>query len=224
MSNLMAMDIRMRNDMMEAEETMTYEKWYESMCNIGYDVDEAWLVDIADDTTTRVSKSNKLGLALDAYVFPPNTTKFTPSRRTLEYTIGTHLGDSNVVWENHVDLDVVPDDSPLRIEYPLAFDAFKHGYIGNLHVDIINRYTHPTHEVVWNNDFGYFDGDTVTEDSIYGGMDMADYEELAQEQAEGLGKYIEAVCEQAYEEVTASLWADYEWFFSEERYKEEVEQ
>lgn len=208
--------------MSEAEELMTYEKWYESQCSIGYDVDEDWLCELAEGMTTEVSKSNKLGLALNAYVFAPRSTKFKPSRQTLEWQVGHYLGDSNVVWEVTVNLDAVPDDSPLRLQYPVALDAFKHGYLDKMHVDIINRHTHPRHEMNWGTFVGYMIGDTVTDDSIYGGMMLEDYEEIAEQQAVELSEFIGAVCEQAYADVTSVLYADYEWFFSEERYKEEM--
>lgn len=216
----MAIEQRTQND---DEPPVSYEDWYETQCNIGYDVDEDWLCELADDMTNEVSKSNKMGIALDAYVFAPRSTKFKPNRQTLEWSIGHYLGDSNIVWEVTVDLGEVPDDSPLRTQYPLAFDAFKHGYMGKMHVDIINRHTHPRHEVNWEPFVSYLIGDTVTDESIYGGMPLEDYEDIAEQQVSDLSDFVGAVCEQAYADVTSVVYGDYEWFFSEDRYKQEIE-
>lgn len=221
MSNLMAMDVRMGNDKAQHEDQDSYEKWYEQQCHFGYEVDEWWLVDMVDNTMSKVSQSNKLGLAIEAYVFDPSSTAFKPSRRTLEWQLGVYEGDSNVVWECLINLELVPEDSPLRLQYPLAFDAVQHGYIDNLHVDIANRYTRPEFDVVYSGYNGYMDGETVCDESIYGGMDLARYEELADAQMYELCEFINAVCEQASEEVTHCLWEDYEYHFSEQRYNEE---
>ena len=208
---------------MEAEEPITYEKWFESQCHFGYDVDEEWLCDLIESTSDAVGESNGIGKAtLVANVFSPSN-KLKPNRRTVDYSIGNYLGDSNVVWEVIVKPENIPQDSKLRTLYPLAFSAHTAGFWEYVRIDISHTARYPRAEITseWA-DGGLDLYEPVRTPDIYDGMMYEDYEQIAQEQVDQLEQDLMAIYEQMCEQVTLTLWSDYEWWFSEERYKEEM--
>jgi len=210
---------------MEAEEMMTYEKWYESQCHDGYDVDEDWLCQEITYLTNKIGISNGWGTAFDPYIFPPSSTKFKPHRNTLDYSIGHYLGDSNVVWECHIDLHELPPDSPVRAKYPMAMAAVDAGILRYTLIDIAHsaRFPRAEHDWQFENHDDYLDEDPIDIGSVFDGMEWELFEELAQKECEALMDEAFAVYEEMSEQVTAALFADYEWFYSEERYREEIE-
>jgi hypothetical protein len=208
----------------EVAEIKTYDQWCEQQCNFGYDVDEDLLCDWIESTSDAVGESNGIGKAtLVAYVFPPSSTKFKPNRRTVDYSIGNYLGDSAVVWEVIVKPENIPHDSKLRTLYPLAFSACTAGFWEYVRIDIAHSARFPRAEITseWA-DGGLELYEPVKTSDIYDGMMYEDYEQIAQEQIEQLEQDLMAIYEQMCEQVTLSLWSDYEWFYSEERYKEEM--
>jgi len=206
-------------------DSLTYEQWYEQQCHFGYDIDEEWLCDLIESTSDAVGESNGIGKdTLVANVFSPSN-KLKPNRRTVDYSIGNYLGDSNVVWEVLVKPENIPQDSKLRTLYPLAFSAYTTGFWGYVHIDIAHSARSPRAEITseWG-DGGLELYEPVHTPDIYDGMMYEDYEQIAQEQIDQLEQDLMAIYEQMCEQVTLSLWSDYEWWFSEERYKEEMGQ
>lgn len=209
------------------EPVPTYEEWYESQCNYGFDLDEDFLIDSIEHYCKSIGKSNGLGEGtIDPQLYKRDATGYKPMRQTLAYEIGGY--NDFLVFESIIDYKSVPEDSKLRLEFPLAFDALKHDFIYDTWCDMAGRNV-KYYEMRWEKTDGdYLDEyddnhKPIAEGSIYDGMPSDVYLQLADEQMDGLAEYVKAVIEEITDAALSGLRADYEYFFSEERYKEELE-
>lgn len=203
---------------------LTYEQWFESQCNFGYDIDEDWLIAEIEHQCKAIGKANGIGEETLRPVLYKRGDPYAPSRQTLYYEVGGY--NDEVLFECDTWLDKIPEDSPLRVEYPFAFEAYRLGFISRPCVDISgNRHYYQSTDYEWatGNTYYEFVDEPLREGSLYDGLPYEVFEEHAREQADELMPILEAIVKEVGEACANCLRADYDYFFSEERYNEEKE-
>ena len=200
---------------MEAEELMTYEKWYESQCDIGYDVCEGWIEQECDHALADIM--HKAGM--------PECLWRKCSGRFINWSVGGY--DDYVTFDMGVELHKIPKDHSLRQRFPFAFLAQDKEFTHS-HSVLYYRSTRSPNslspEYLWDyQGYVHANNDTpFSEGSIYDGMEWGLVAELMEDQTDGLMEVLTQYADDICHLALCSLRADYDWFYSEERYKEEM--
>ena len=202
---------------MLAEKIPTYEEWYEDRCNIGYYADDEYVQQEADWALDEILV--KAGLKGVMY---RNT-----NGRDISWCVGSH-GSDYVAYDIWVDVHKVPKQHPLRTQYPFAFLAQDLDFAYEHHIDLSRGRTIDTLEPVWQwsyEDYANADDDTPFEEgTVYDGMTWDVIAQLMSDQTDALMDVFKDYADDACYVAQCSLAADYDYFFSEERYKEEYDQ
>ena len=199
---------------MQAEEIKpTYEEWYEAQCNIGYEVDDDWVKQEVDHSLADILQ--KAGL---------KDCMWRNNYGDVNWSVGSY--DDYVTFDVWVELNKIPDSHELRVRFPFAFVAHKLDFAYE-HEIVWQRGIRRPHslEYQWNwsdCDF-YRQDDTFEQGTIYDGMTWFDVSQLMQEQTDGLMEVLQQYVDDACYLAMSILREDYEWFYSESRYNEEIE-
>jgi hypothetical protein len=194
-----------------AEIKPTYEKWYEWQCDIGYDVDEEWIHQEADHALADILQ--KAGM--------PNCM-WRNNYGGVNWSVGGY--DDYVTFDLWVELHKIPKDHKLRVEYPFAFLADEKDFAFE-HEITWSRNVRRANSLEWNFNMNteYDSDEALEEGTIYDGMNWQDAYQLMDDQTEGLMEVLKQYADDACYLAMCSIRADYDWFFSEERYNEEIE-
>ena len=200
---------------MLAEKPLTYEKWYELQCDIGYDIDDEWIQQEADHALADILQ--KAGM--------PNCM-WRNNYGGVNWSVGGY--DDYVTFDIWVELNKIPKDHDLRVRFPFAFVAHEKDFAFEHEVCWL-RGTRTPHslEYQWQwSEQNYLDADDDTpfeECTVYDGMPWGDISGLMQEQTDELMEVLKQYADDACYLAMCSIRADYDWFYSEERYNEEIE-
>ena len=201
---------------MLAEKPLTYDEWYECQCEVGYDIDDEWVQQEADHALADILQ--KAGL---------KSCMWRNNYGDVNWEVGGNC--DYVTFDVWVELNKVPEQHQLRIQYPFAFLAHKLDFAYE-HEVVWVRGTRRPHSLEyqwqwsWENNPKLIDEDEPFEaDTIYDGMPWREVEELMQEQTDGLMEVLQQYVDDACYLAMSILREDYEWFYSEDRYNEEMD-
>jgi hypothetical protein len=197
---------------MLAEKPLTYEKWYECQCDIGYDVDEEWIHQEVDHALADIL--SKAGLA---------NCMWRNNYGGVNWSVGGY--DDYVTFDVWIELQKVPKDHDLRLRFPFAFLAHKLD-IAYEHEVCWLRGTRTPHSLEYQWQWSEPDYDIeapLEEGTVYDGMAWVDAARLMQEQTDELMEVLKQYADDACYLAMCTLREDYDWFYSESRYNEEIE-
>ena len=147
------------------------------------------------------------------------------SNRDPQYSYGGY--DDFLHYDVWIDLPKVHQSHPLRERYPFAFLADKLDFAYEHQIDISTQYRYPHAEPRWEWSYqNYINADDDTpfeEGTIYDGMTWDVIAQLMSDQTDALMEILKQYYDDACHLALVCLREDFDYFFSEERYREEME-
>ena len=190
---------------------LRYEEWYESQCAFGYELDDEWLHQECDHALADILQ--KAGL---------KNCMWRNNYGGVNWSVGGN--DDYVTFDMWVELHKIPKDHSLRTRFPFAFLAAEKDFAYE-HEITWSRSVRRPHSLEWNFNINteYDKDEPLEEGTVYDGMNWQDAYQLMDEQTVDLMEVLKQYADDACYLAMCSIRADYDWFFSEERYNEEVE-
>lgn len=206
---------------MNAETKPTYDEWFKDRCEWGYDVYDEWLNEEINWALRKVMKAQKFFNKWEADL-PHKQVLAHNDNREINWSVGGN--DDHVTFSTHIDPRYVPEGHELRQRYPFAFlaDAQEFAY-AHMVVPSGSRGMSLTYEWEWTEGAYLHADDEEPFDmgTIYDGMEWDLIRMLMMEQTEQLMEVMQGYVKDACDSVSSTLRADYDYYFSEERYNEE---
>lgn len=211
---------------MNAQHKPTYDEWFKGRCDEGYDIGEEWFNEEIDWALREVMKKAGFFNKWEADLPHKQVLAHNDNREikwsTANWSVGGY-GD-HVTFSAYIDPRYVPEGHELRQRYPFAFlaDAQEFAF-DHMVVPSGSRGMSLTYEWEWNDGVYRYadDEEPFNMGTVYDGMEWGLIRMLMTEQTEQLMEVMQQYIDDACNSVLRTLRADYDYFFSEERYKEE---
>lgn len=208
---------------MNAEAKPTYDEWFKERCEFGYDVDEDYLKEEVRWALNKVlADAGLLNVSEEGEVMNGQVLEFN-DYSDINWSVGGY--DDFVTFHMFVDPRKIPQGHELRLRYPFAHlaDDLEFAYEHRIEPTGVRHRNSLTYEWQWTDQHFAFasDDEPFEMGTIYDGMDWELISKLMVVQTEELMEILKQYADDACYLVMSTLRADYDYYFSEERYNEE---